>query len=145
MGLKFLISKWLVEEREGCHGNIKWSPCRKAQKACELGKDLKACLVPAPVDSWNSVCSITRVLLQVPRVTWVVMCKCPTFSRWLNYVSLLCPPPFFFFLVLGFGNKWSSCVYIKMLSVLEEQIVFSVLFESFLSSNHDIRTWVAQG
>ena len=55
------------------------------------------------------------------------------------------PPSFFFFLVLGFGNKWSSCVYIKMLSVLEEQIVFSVLFESFLSSNHDIRTWVAQG
>ena len=51
-------------------------------------------------------------------------------------------PPSFFFLVLGFGNKWSSCVYIKMLSVLEEQIVFFVLFESFLSSNHDIRTLI---
>ena len=56
------------------------------------------------------------------------------------------PPSFFFFpLVLGFGNQWSSHVYIKMPSVLEEQIVFFVLFGSFLSSNHDTRTWVAQG
>lgn len=145
MGLKFLTSKWLVEEREGCHGNIKWSPCRKAQKACELGKDLKARLVQAPVDSWHSVWSITQVLLQVPRATWEAACKCLTFSHWLNYVSPLCLPPFFFSLVLRFGNQWSSHVYIKMPSVLEEQIVFFVLFGSFLSSNHDIRTWVAQG
>lgn len=125
-------------------GRISWQhktkSLRKAPKACELGKDLKACLVQAPVDSWDSVCSIAQVVLQVTLEhllrgnVWVSDFLTLT-ELWLFYTH--------FFLVLVFGNKWNSPVYMKTLSVLEEQMVFFVLFGSFVSSNHNIETMLA--
>ena len=64
MNHKFLIPQWLIEERAECHGDINQSPCGRVPKAYELGKDLKACLVHAPVHCWNFGCSLTQVVLQ---------------------------------------------------------------------------------